>query len=93
MRTNYPTLPGRSRTAADGHARRSAVRTVLTLVLLAPLALVTALVVVGAVVSAESLTSALTAFGLLAVPVLLGALVDRDRDDARRAPYGPRLRR
>ncbi|WP_276260307.1 hypothetical protein [Haloglomus litoreum] len=98
MRTNYPTRP-RSRTAADGHARRRTVRTVLKFALVTPLALVTALVVVGALASAGSLTSVVTAFGLLAAPVVVGALVDRaradlpDRDGTRQPPYGPRLRR
>lgn len=101
MAPNYPTTHGTGTTAADGHARRRAVRTVLTLALVTPLALVIALAVVGALASAGSLTPALTAFGLLAAPVVVGALVDRarsdlpdrDRDGASRPPYGPRLRR
>jgi hypothetical protein len=102
MAPNYPTTHSTGTTAADGHARRRAVRTVLTLALVTPLALVTALIVVGALASAGSLTSVLTAFGLLAAPVLAGTLLRAAgssdagagrNEDGTFPAYGLRLRR
>jgi len=89
MRTDYPTTPGKTTVPSGRHPRSRAVLTALALVVLAPLALVGALVAVGVTATTGPLGAGVAAVALFTAPVLLpwvavrGAVTAMERRQAR----------